>query len=185
MPLYDIHGNGYVNQNYQLPANNGFDTDSVSEETFFPSSLNEVQAPYFPSPLPFEQPNNAGYFQPQTGSVPTFQTNGVTFNGGLPVASTFQQFTGFPHFQTQPPSLTTAPSLDSSSSTSLQYPLTPSPPLRKEVQKANPKKKSKGKQVTRNATQTAKQEFIAPETSKKRGPNKRPQGTAFAALLVG
>ena len=182
--LFDIHRNDFVNQNYQVPVNDGFNMGS--EESFYPPSLNEVQAPSFPYTINFQQQNNLPYSQPpQMGSAPTFPMNGVTYNGGM--APIFQPYTGIHYLQTPAPSFTTAPSLASSSSTSLRYPLTPSPiPLLKEVQKASPtKSKSKGKQVTRPAAQTAKVELLIGKPKRKRGPNKRPPGTAFSNLLVG
>jgi hypothetical protein len=182
MPLYDIHRNDFVNQNYQAPITNGFDMGS--EESFNPLSLNEVQAPTFPYPLPFQQPNNLSYFQPpQMGLRPTFPTNQVAYNGGF--TPTFQPYNAA-HFQTLP-SYTTALSPTSGPSTSLQGALTPSPAplLQKKVLKANPKSKSRGKHVTRNAAQTAKGELLINKPKRKRGPNKRPPGTAFSNLLVG
>ncbi|KAF8506094.1 hypothetical protein F5888DRAFT_502313 [Russula emetica] len=177
MPFYDIHRNDYVNQSYQVPVNNGFDTGS--EESFYPMSLNGVQA----HPLHSQQPDNFAYFQSQMGLAPTFQTN-VTYNGGM--APTFQPYTMLPHLQTLAPSFTMAPSLASSSSTSVQYPLTPSPiPSCKEVLKSNLKSKSRGKHITRNATQSSKRELLAAKPRRKRGPNKRPPGTAFLNLLDG
>ncbi|KAF8500310.1 hypothetical protein F5888DRAFT_1633073 [Russula emetica] len=180
MPFYDIHRKDYVNQDYQVQVNNGFNTGS--EESFYPMSLNEVQATAFQYPPPFQHPNRLAYFQPQMGLAPTFR-NGVTYNGGM--APTFQPHPRLPYFQTSAPSFTTVPSSASSSSTLPQHPLTPSPPLRKEVQKAKLKSKSSGKHVTRNATQSTKRELLAPKPRRKRGPNKRPPGTAFLNLLDG
>ena len=182
MPLYDVHRSDFGNQNYQATiGNDGFGMGS--EESFYPSTLNKVQAPSFPFPVPFQQPNNCSYFQPpQMGFAPTFPTNGVTYNGGLP--PTLQPYNAATHFQTQP-KFTMALSPTSDSSTSLQGGLTPSPiPLRKEMKKANPKSKSKGKRVTRNATQFAKGELLIGKPKRQRGPNKRPPGTAFSTLLV-
>lgn len=69
------------------------------------------------------------------------------------------------------------------SSSSLYYALTPTVPLH--VQKANPKPKSKGKQATRNVAQSAKRDLLIGKLKRKRGPSKRPPGTAFLNLLVG
>lgn len=188
MPLYDIHRNDFVNQDYQVPITDGFDMGS--EESFNHLSLNVVQAPTFPYPLPFQQPNNLSYFQPpQVGLRPTFPTNQVAYNGGFTpgFAPTFQPYNAA-QFQTLP-SYTPALSSTSGPSTSLQGALTPSPAplLQKKVRKANPKSKSKSrrKHVTRNATQTAKGELLISKPKRQRGPNKRPPGTAFSNLLVG
>ena len=181
--LCDMQRNDFLKEKYHAPINDSF--DKGSEESFYPLSLNEVQAPTFPYPLPFQQPINLSYFQPsQMGCAPTFPANGVTYNGRM--APTFRPYTGPAYFQTPTTSFTAAPSLASSSSTSLQYPWTPSPvPLRKEVQKANTKSKSRGKRVTRNVTQSAKGELLIGKPKGQRGPNKRPPGAAFSNLLVG
>ena len=187
IPQYDNRRKDFLNQKYQFSTNDGFNMSF--EDRYYPLSLDEVQAPIFQYPLPSQQPNNLSYFQtPQMDLVPTFPTNGVTYNGGM--APTFQPFTGLPHFQTQTSSYITAPSSSSGSSTSsstpLQYGLTPSPiPLRKGVQKANSKPKARGKRATRNAAQSVKRQLLIGKAKRKpRGPNKRPPGTAFSNLLV-
>ena len=182
-PLYDNKRNEFLNENYQVPINGG--SDMGSEQPFYPPSLNGMLAPPFSYPLNFQQPNNLSYFQhPQMGLAQTFPTNGVMYNGGM--APTFQPFTGPPHYQALAPPFTMAPSLASSSSTSLQYGLTPSPvPFRKDLQKVNHKSKSSGKHTTRNAAQSAKREVLIENRRRKRGPNTRPPGTTFSNLLVG
>jgi hypothetical protein len=100
MPLYDIQRNDLVNPNCQATiGNDGFDMGS--KESFYPLSLNEVQAPTSQYTLPIQQPNNCSYFQPpQMGFAPTFPTNGVMYNGGLP--PTFQPYNAVAHLQAQP-----------------------------------------------------------------------------------
>lgn len=177
----DIHSNDIFNQNYQAPINSTFGMGSGG--SFYSPSLNRVQPPTFPYPLPFQHPN-VPYFEPsQVGPAPPFQSNQVTYNGGLP--STFQPYSAaVPHFQTQT-SFTTVLRPTYSSSTSLQGALTPSlASLSKKVQKANPKSKGNGKRATRNATQSAKRELLTGKAKRRRGPNKRPPGTSFSDLLV-
>ena len=176
-PLYDIHRNDFANQNYQVSINDGLNMGS--QESFHPLSLNEVQAPDSPH-LPLQQSNNISYFQPpQMGFTPTFATNGVTYIGGM--APNFQPYSGLRYFQTPVPSFTTPPSLASSSSTSIQSPLTTSPFLSRKGRKTNPKAKLRGKRVT---WQTAKGSLLIGKPKRQRGPNKRPPGTAFSSLLV-
>jgi hypothetical protein len=184
MAPYDISRNDFVNQNYQLLINNGFDMGS--EQSLYPSSLNVVQAPGLLRPFPYQLPNNTAYFQPpQIKLAQTFPTNGAIYNGGI--APTLQPYTGLPYLQTAAPSLMSPQSLASSSSTPSQYGLTPSPiPFGKELHKADTKRKSKGKSATRNAAQAAKRGLlIGKQTRRNRGPNRRPAGTAFSNLLVG
>ena len=182
-PSYDTHSSNFraLNQNYQVPINSTFGMGPG--ESFYHPSLNEVQASVFLSPLPFEHFNDPSHlYPPHYGVVPTFTTNRVTYNGGLP--STFQLYNAVPRFQTQP-SLTTVLSPTSGSLTSLQTALNPSlDSLCKKVQKANPKSKENGKHSTRNATQSAKQELLIGKTKRKRGSNKRRPGTSFSELLV-
>lgn len=170
VPLYDIHRDDFVNHDYEVPINDPFQMGF--EESYSSHSLGGVQAYNFPQQTIYSQ-------APQMGLAPRFPN----YNGGM---TTFQPFTGPPqvYFQTPPP-LTAASSFASSSS-SFQYPLTPPPaPVCKEVQKANPKTKLNGKRVTRNVTQVAKRGLLSSKPKKKRGPNKRPPGTAFSNLLVG
>jgi hypothetical protein len=174
MPVYGIHRNDLVNENFQATiGNDGIDMGS---ESFYPPSHNEVQASY-PYTLPFQKPNS--YFQPQMGFAPTFPTNGVvTYNGGFPPS--FQPHNAVPYFQSRP-SFTPALSPISGPSTS-----TPSPvPVRKEEHKVLTKLKPRRKHATRNATQTAKGELLVGKPKKRRGPNKRPPGSGFSNLLVG
>lgn len=121
IPSYDIRCNDFVNQNYQVPINDGFHMGS--ENPYYTPSLTEVQTPA----LPLHQP----------------------------------------------------------SSSSLYHALTPAAAVPSRVQLANPKPKSKGKQATRNVAQSAKRELLIGKPKRKRGPNKRPPGTAFLDLLVG
>jgi len=197
-PLFDIYHGDYLNQDYQAPINDNSGIESG--ESLYPQSDNGVHVPTFAYPLPFQKPNGLSYDQPQVVLPPTFPNNGVTYDGGMAPAfpnngvtysggplPTFQPYTALPYFQTRTPSFTTTPSLPStSSSTSLQQPLVPSPvPLvHKQVQKAHPKSKEKGKSVSRNAAQSAKQELLGQTKRKKRGPNRRPGGTSFPELLV-
>lgn len=169
VPLYDIYRDDPSNHNYEVPINDQFEMSF--EELYSSQSLNEVQAYSFPQQTTYSQ-------VPQMGLARPFPK----YNGGM---ATFQPFTGVPQvsFQTPPP-LTAASSFASSSS-SLQYPLTPPPaPVCKEVQKANAKTKLNGKRATRNVTQVAKRGLLSSKPKKKRGPNKRPPGTAFSNLLV-
>ncbi len=205
---YDIYLNDLLNQDNQIPIN---DSNIDSGESFNPLSDSGVQA----YALPFQKPDNLSYFQvPQVGLPPTFPTNsvtynggiapafpnnrvmynggivsafptnGVTYNGGLPPTS--QPCTGLPYAQSSTPSLITAPSSASTSSTSLQYALTPPPhPLvHKKAQKVDSKSKSKGKRAAWNVTQSAKRGLFIGQTKRRRGPNKRPSGTSFSELLV-
>jgi hypothetical protein len=183
MPLYDIHRKEYVNPNYQAAIGND-GVDVGSEGTFYPLSVNQVQAP-LAYPLQLQQANNCSYVQhPQMGFVPTFPTNGVMYNGGFP--HTFQPYNAVPQYHPQPsftPVL--SPPTSGPSTPSQGGPSTPSPVgLRKQVQKASAKSKSKGKSVTRNAAQTAKGQLLLGKPKRQRGPNKRPPGTAFSSLLV-
>ena len=172
-PLYDIH-NDFLNQNYQVPNDGTFGMNTT--EYFYTPSLNEVQ-------IPLPHPNNISFSKPpQVGLAPTFPTNRVTYNGGLP--PTFQPYNAVPHSQAQS-SFTTvlSPTCGSSESTSLRGPLTPSSgPVtlhQKKKEKGNP-----GKRATRNATQSAKHQLLTGNPRQKRGPNKRPPGTSFSDLLV-
>jgi len=182
---YDIHPNDFLrifNQNYPFPVNGTFGMGPG--ESFYIPSLNEAQAPTFPYFLPSQHPNNLCHIKSsQAGLAPTFPTDRVTYNGGLP--PTFQSYNAVPHLQIQP-SFTTSLSRTSGSSTSLLSASTPSPAslLREKVHKANSKSKEKGKRATRNAAQSAKSELLTGNQKRKRGPNKRPPGTSFSELLV-
>ncbi len=210
-PLYDIYPNDLLNQDHQISVSDGSNIDSG--ESFYPMSDNGVQAPAFAYPLSFQKPDNLSYFQPQVGlpptfsangvtysgemastfannvvtydwgMVPTFPTNGVMYNGGLP--PTFQSYTGLPPSQTPAPSLITASS-SASTSSSLQHTFAPlpAPLVCKGAQKVNTKSKEKGKRATRNATQSVKRKLLTGQPKRKRGPNKRPGGTSFSELLV-
>jgi hypothetical protein len=147
-----IHPNDF--QNYKVPNDDAFGMGTG--ESFFTRSLNEVQTPTLPHPLPLQYTNHLPYLKPpQVGLVP--------------------------HFQAQPSFLGPV----SGSSTSLQGAFTPPPAsVRKKVQKANPKSKEKGKRTTRNATQFAKRELLTGNPKRKRSANKRPPGTSFSELLV-
>lgn len=182
IPLYDISRNDFVNQNYQVPINDG---SNMGTESLYPPSLNEVPAPNYQYPLPSssQQPNNVAYFQPpQMGLTQPFPTGAIIYNGKI--IPTFQPYTRFAHLQAQ---FISVPNLASSSSTPLQYGLTPCPvPLNNKVHKANPRRKPKEKCATENAKQSAKRALlIGKQLRRKRGPNKRPAGTAFSNLLVG
>jgi hypothetical protein len=199
-PLFDLYPGDYLNQDYQTPINDNSGIESG--ESLYPQSDNGVQGPTFAYPLPFQKPNGLSYNQPQValpptfpnnsvtydgGMAPGFLNNGVTYNGGFLPTPTFQPYMALPCLQTRTPSFMTTPSLPStSSSTSLRQPLVPSPaPLvHKQVQKAHPKSKEKGKSISRNAAQSAKQELLGQTKRKKRGPNRRPGGTSFPELLV-
>jgi len=178
MPLYDVHRNDFVNQNYQVTIGNNMG----SEGSHYLLSLNKVQAP-FAYPLPFQQQPNCSYSQqPQMGFAQSFPSNEITYHGGFP--HTFQLHNAVPQSQGQP-SFNTALSPTSGPLTPPQGgPLIPYPVPRKAVQKATSKSKAKGKRVTRNAMQTAKGELLINKPKRQRGPNKRPPGTAFSNLLV-
>lgn len=179
---YDIHPNGFLNQNYEVPNDGTFGMGSA--ESFYPPPLNEAQTPTFPYSLPFQHPDNLSYFKPpQVGLVPTFPTNRVTYSGGLQPTS--QPYNAVPHHLQSQSLSTTVLSPSGDPSTSLQGALTLSAAsLRKKIQKTNKKSKGRGKSATGNVTQSAKRELLSGNPRRKRRPNKRPPGTSFSDLLV-
>ena len=181
---YDIQCGGFPNGGYQVSHKDHFDMGL--QGSFYP----QVQAPISPRPPVVQQPtNNFSRFPPnQMGPAPTPPSNLHAYysNGGqLP---TFQPLNGVPRSQSQP-SGSTSISPSAGPSTSLQgaLPAAPGPSLVSSpvAQNVSAKTKSKGKRAARIATQTAKGQLLIGKPRRKRGPNKRPAGTAFSNLLVG
>ena len=181
VPRYDIQRGGFLNENYQVPLSDLFGMGLA--ESFYP----RVQAPISPCPPVAQQPtNNFPCFPPhqRMGLAPTPpSTLPAYYNGGL--LPTFQPLNGVPQSQAQPSGPTSlTPSSGPSTSLQSALPATPSLISLPIAQMVNSKTKSKGKRAARIATQITKGQLLLGKPRRKRGPNKRPTGTAFSNLLV-
>ena len=189
VPRYDVQRGVFLNGNSQVPPNALFGMGL--QGSFYP----RVQAPVSPFPPVVQQPsNNFSHFPPhQMGLAPTLPSNlpayyngpgGYNVPGGL--LPTFQPLNGVPQSQAQPVASTSLASSSEPSTSSLQNALPPTPSLISlpVAQQDNSKTKSKGKRAARIATQIAKGQLLIGKPRRKRGPNKRPAGTAFSNLLV-